>query len=170
MMNTLMRTFDKSTFQTAQKDLFSIITKFINNEDLKKLLFYSSKDALGKPDLTEEQTFGLIHKNIRVIPQLDVEEEVNSYVIVTFDNFATNANNPEFRDNIITFDIICHMDTWVMENYQLRPYMIMGQIDGMLDRQKLNGIGRVEFISANQLLLSGELAGYTLMYRVINDV
>lgn len=170
MMNAFNRALEGSTFKTAQKDLFSIVTKFINNEDLKKLLFYSSKDALEKKELTEEETFGLLHKNIRVIPQLSIEEEINSYIIISFDNFTTNANNPEFRDNIITFDIICHMDHWVMENYQLRPYMIMGQIDGMLNGQKLNGIGRVDFISANQLLLSGELAGYTLMYRVINDV
>lgn len=161
---------EKSTFQTAQKDLFGVITKLINNEPLKKLLYYSSKDALTKPNLTEEETFGLLHKNIKVVPELSIEEDINSYILVSFDNFTTNANNPQFRDNIITFDIICHMDTWVMENYQLRPYLIMGAIDGMMNNKKLNGIGTIDFISANQLLLSGELAGFTLMYRVINDV
>jgi hypothetical protein len=35
-----------------------------------------------------------------------------SYVIISFDNFTTNVENPEFRDNIITFDIICHYDQW----------------------------------------------------------
>ena len=57
-----------------------------------------------------------------------------------------------------------------MNGYQLRPYKIMGEIDGMLNNQKLNGIGTTEFVSANQLLLNNELAGYTLMYRVVNDV
>ena len=71
---------------------------------------------------------------------------------------------------MITFDIICHTNTWVMEGYQLRPYKIMGEIDGMLNNQKLNGIGVVEFAGATQLLLNSELAGYTLMYRVVNDV
>ena len=161
---------DKTTFATAQKDLFKITEKFIENENLKKLLFHQSKDALDQECLTDAETIGLLHKNIRVIPQLPIDEEVMSYVIVTFDNFTTNAKNPEFRDNIITFDVICHLDTWVMNNYQLRPYMIMGEIDGMFNKKKLNGIGTVEFMSANQLLLSGELAGFTLMYRVINDV
>lgn len=159
------------TFKSAQKDLFSIVKKLINNENLKKLLFYPVREALEKPDLTEEETFGLLHKNIRVVPQLPIEEDINSYIIITFDNFVTNEANPLYRDNIITFDVICHMDTWVMTGYQLRPYMIMGEIDRMLSDQKLCGIvGRVEFISANQLLLSGELAGFTIMYRVINDV
>lgn len=161
---------DVTTFGTAQRDLFKITEKIIDNENLKKLLFHQSKDALDKPRLTDAETIGLLHKNIRVIPQLPIDEKVMSYIIVTFDNFTTNANNPEFRDNIITFDILCHLDTWVMDNYQLRPYMIMGELDGMFNNKKLNGIGTVEFISANQLLLSGEIAGFTLMYRVINDV
>ena len=95
---------------------------------------------------------------------------MQSYIIIGFDGFATNANNPEYRDNIITFDIICHLDSWVMENYQLRPYLIMGEIDGMLNNSKLNGIGTIDFIGANQLLLSSDLAGFSLTYRVINDV
>lgn len=160
----------ETTFLTAQKDLFKIVQKFINNEKLKKLLFYPVKDALDRKNLTSEETLGLLHKNIRVIPKLQVNEDVQSYIIIGFDGFTTNANNPEYRDNIITFDVICHLDSWVMENYQLRPYLIMGEIDGMLNNSKLNGIGTVEFIGANQLLLSSELAGFSLTYRVINDV
>ena len=160
----------ETTFLTAQKDLFKIVQKFINNEKLKKLLFYPVKDALDRKNLTSEETLGLLHKNIRVIPKLQVNEDVQSYIIIGFDGFTTNANNPEFRDNMITFDIICHTNTWVMEGYQLRPYKIMGEIDGMLNNQKLNGIGVVEFAGATQLLLNSELAGYTLMYRVVNDV
>ena len=160
----------ETTFLTAQKDLFKIVQKFINNEKLKKLLFYPVKDDLDRKDLTSEETLGLLHKNIRVIPKLQVSEDVQSYIIIGFDGFITNAKNPEYRDNIITFDVICHFDSWVMENYQLRPYLIMGEIDGMLNKSKLNGIGTVEFISANQLLLSSDLAGFSLTYRVINDV
>ena len=160
----------ETTFLTAQKDLFKIVQKFINNEKLKKLLFYPVKDALDRKDLTSEETLGLLHKNIRVIPKLQVNEDVQSYIIIGFDGFTTNVKNPEYRDNIITFDVICHFDSWVMENYQLRPYLIMGEIDGMLNKSKLNGIGTVEFLGANQLLLSSDLAGFSLTYRVINDV
>ena len=160
----------ESTFRTAEKDLFKIVDKLMGNKNLQKLLYYPVKDALDQPDLDQAQALGLIHKNIRVVPKLTVEEDVESYVIITFDNFVTNRKNPMFRDNTITFDIICHLDTWTMDNYQLRPYKIMGEIDKMLNKQKLNGIGLVDFVSANQLLLNDELAGYSLMYRVINDV
>lgn len=162
--------FTKSTFLTAEKDLFNIINKLLGNENLKRLLYYPTKDALEKPLLTKQQSLELMNKNIKVVPKILAEETVESYVIITFDNFFTNENNPEFRDNTITFDIICHMDTWVMNNYQLRPYKIMGEIDGMLNNSKLNGIGLVEFLSANQLILNDIFAGFSLTYRVVNDV
>lgn len=162
--------FTKSTFLTAEKDLFNIINKLLGNENLKRLLYYPTKDALDKPLLTKQQSLELMNKNIKVVPKILAEETVESYVIITFDNFFTNENNPEFRDNTITFDIICHMDTWVMNNYQLRPYKIMGEIDGMLNNSKLNGIGVVEFLSANQLILNDIFAGFSLSYRVVNDV
>ena len=162
--------FTKSTFLTAEKDLFNIINKLLGNENLKRLLYYPTKDALDKPLLTKQQSLELMNKNIKVVPKILAEETVESYVIITFDNFFTNENNPEFRDNTITFDIICHMDTWVMNNYQLRPYKIMGEIDGMLNNSKLNGIGVVEFLSANQLILNDIFAGFSLSYRGVNDV
>ncbi len=160
----------KTTFGTAQADLLNIVQKLIGNENLKRLLYYPVKDALSRPKLSTEESIGLMNKNIRVSPRLPLDEDIQSYVLINFDNFTPNKKNPEFRDNIITFDIICHIDAWSLENYQLRPYMIMGEIDGMLTGNKLNGIGKVDFISANQLLLSKDLAGFSLMYRVVNDV
>lgn len=164
------KNFRASTFESAEKDLFGIVQRLIENNKLKNLLFYQTKDAIRQKNLTDEETLSLLHSNIRVIPNLSVDPEVKAYVIISFDNFVPNATNPEYRDNIITFDIICHMDCWVLENYQLRPYKIAGEIDGMLNNSKLNGIGTVEFAGGNQLILNSELAGFSLMYRVVNDV
>lgn len=161
---------DKSTFGSAQKDLFKIVNKIIENENLKKLLVYSSGDALSKPNLTDEESLSLIHKNIRIVPKLQLEDEVETYIIISFDNFMPNANNPQFRDNVITFDILSYFDYWPLNHNQLRPHRIMGEIDGMLNGQSLNGIGKIDFLGANQLILSNEIGGFSLSYRVINDV
>ena len=43
MKNALTKNnfFEKATFESAQKDIFSIINKLINDETLKKLLFFT---------------------------------------------------------------------------------------------------------------------------------
>ena len=82
----------------------------LKNERLKKLLYYTTADCLDRKNLTEDESLELFGKNIKLVPKLIVDNSVLNYIILSFDNFAPNATNPEFRDNIIEFDIICHFD------------------------------------------------------------
>jgi hypothetical protein len=93
-----------------EKDLDIIINYFMKNERLKRLLYYTTKDALDRPAITEEQSIELFGKNIKTVPKLYIDGSVLCYIIISFDNFTPNGENPEFRDNIISFDIICHFD------------------------------------------------------------
>ena len=160
--------FPKSSFLSIQKDLEIITNKMMKNERLKRLLYYTTNDALDRPKLNEDQSLELFKKNIKIVPKLYIDGSVLSYVIISFDNFTPNAENPEFRDNIISFDIICHFDQWDLKDFQLRPYMIAAEIDSMLDGKHLTGIGDLQFLGANQLILNDEFAGVSLMYQAIH--
>ena len=157
-----------SSFLSVEKDMGIIANKLLQSDRLKRLLYYDTPDALTKPNLTSEQAEKLFGKNIKNIPKLYVDNSVLQYIIINFDNFTTNKNNPEFRDNIIEFDIICHFDQWNLNDYQLRPYRIAAEIDSLLDNQRLTGIGRLEFLGANQIISTDEYAGLCLMYQAIH--
>ena len=103
-------------------------------------------------------------KQIKIIPKLYVDNSVLTYIIISFDNFIA-SENPEFRDNVIEFDIICHYDQWQLNDFNLRPYRIAAELDSMIDKKKLTGIGLIEFVGANEILLTDEFAGVCLMYR-----
>jgi hypothetical protein len=90
----------------------------------------------------------LIKNNIKIVPKLYVDGTVLNYIVISFDNFSPSSN-PEFRNNVIEFDIICHFDQWQLEDFALRPYKIAAEIDSMLNGKHLTGIGNVEFMSAN---------------------
>ena len=158
----------KSSFLSVDKDMGIITKQLLGNPRLKRLLYYTTKDALYQPNLTDEQSIELFGKNIRNIPKLYVDGSVLNYIIINFDNFIPNRTNPEFRDNIIEFDIICHYDQWALEDFQLRPYRIAAEIDSMFDGKHLTGIGKTEFIGANQIILTDEFAGLCLMFRAVH--
>lgn len=158
----------QSSFMSVEKDLTIITDKMIQDKRLKKLLYYTTKDALKHKDLTEEQTLQVLLNNIKIVPKLYVDGSVLAYVIISFDNFVTNAENPQFRDNIVTFDIICHFDQWQLEDFQLRPYRIAAEIDTLFNNQRLTGIGTFQFLGCNQIILNDEFAGLTLMYSAIH--
>jgi hypothetical protein len=96
---------------------------------------------------------------------LYVDNSVLNYIFIKFDNFFTAATNPEFRENTIEFDIVCHFDQWQMGDFNLRPYRIAAELDTMLDKQRLTGIGLLEFIGAKHININDEFAGVCLMYQ-----
>ena len=157
----------KSSFLSMEKDTGIIINEILKNNRLKKLLYYTTSDAMEKPNLTEDESLSLLGTNIKIVPKLYVDGSVLNYILINFDNF-TPSENPEFRDNTIEFDIICHFDQWNLRDYALRPYKIAGEIDSMFNLKKLTGIGYLEFVGATQIVLTDEFAGLCLMYRTVH--
>lgn len=178
----VMRDF-QSSFLSCENDTEKILRKlFIESkpycDELKRLLVINTKDCLDNFDneiykkKIQEMSIGKLIKEgyIRNIPKIKFpeNEEVKTYIIISFDNFTPNANNPQFRDCLVHFDIICHTNYWDLGDYRLRPLKIAGYIDGILNNSKLSGIGTLQFLTANELLLNEELSGYTLVYEAIH--
>ena len=157
-----------SSFLSMEKDLNQITGSMLRNKNLKKLLYYTTEDALSMPDLTDEQSVSLFGNQIRIAPKLFVDKDIVNYIIISFDDFSPNAKNPEFRDCTICFDIVCHFDQWKLTDFKLRPYRIAAELDTMFNKAKFSGIGRLEFMGGLQMLLDDEYGGLTLRYRAIN--
>lgn len=160
--------YPHSSFLSVEKDLDIITSTMMKNERFKKLLYYTTPDALERSSLSNKETAELFSKNIKIVPKLYIDGSVLAYVIITFDNFTPNATNPEFRDNIISFDIICHFDQWDLNDFKLRPYKIAAEIDTMFNNKHLTGIGELQFLGANQIILTDEFAGLSVMYAAIH--
>ena len=169
----------KSSFLSCEKDAETIIKKlFVDSKPysdmLKRLLLINTSDCLY--DMTNPVYLKKIKETsvqnlkeqgyLRFGPKIALgeNEEVKSYIRISFDHFTPNRNNPYFRDCIVEIDILCHPDYWDIGNFRQRPIKIAGYIDGILNENKLSGIGTLEFAGCNELLLDENLAGYCLMY------
>lgn len=154
----------KSSFLSMEKDTSLIVDKIIKNKRIQKLLYYQNEDPLSMPELTEDQVLELFQKSIKVVPKITIDKEILNYLYISFDNFVPSGN-PEFRDNMIMFDIVCHYSQWNLKDFALRPYKIAGEIDSMLNNQKLTGIGLLQFMGATIITLTDEFIGVCLMYE-----
>lgn len=160
--------FPKSSFLSLEKDAGIIVRDMLANDRLKKLLFYEDKNCLKLPSLTQEQTLSLIDNQIMICPKIEIDKSMFSYVSITFDDFIPNATNPQYRDNTIIFDIICHLNSWNLGDFQLRPYRIAGELDSMFDKKHIFGIGELSFVGAKQIMINDEFGGVSLIYYVIH--
>lgn len=175
----------RSSFLSCEKDTELIIKKlFIDSKPysdlLKRLLLINTPDCLD--DMTNQAYTNKIQSMsiaklveegyIRFSPKLTFgeNENVKSYLLITFDNFRPSAKNPQYRDCTVMIDIICHTDYWNIGNYRLRPLKIAGYVDGILNNSKLSGIGTFQFEGANELVLSEDLSGYCLVYSAVHGV
>lgn len=173
----------RSSFLSCEKDAETIIKKlFVDSRPysdyLKRLLLINTKDCLV--DTTNQVYIDKIKKTsvadmrqqqvIKLSPKLAMgeHEEVKSYILITFDNFSPNRENDYYRDCIIEIDIVCHTDYWDLDGFAVRPIKIAGYIDGILNNAKLSGIGTLDFLSCNEIVLNQELSGYCLMYRAVH--
>ena len=167
----------KSSFLSCEKDAETILRKlFIESRPysdyLKRLLVVNTSDCLDANNTiyqkkVEEMTVSNLMENgyVQLVPKILMpeHEETKSYIILTFDSFVPSGN-PQFRDCIVSFDVICHTDCWDIGDYRLRPFKIVGYIDAILNNSKLSGIGTLNFMGCKQLLLNQELGGYSLNY------
>lgn len=175
--SNILRTNYKSTFLSHAEDQETIWRKlFVESRPysdmLKKLLIINTPDCLDRTQdqyqrKIEQYTIKDLHDNqyIKATPKLSFgeHEEVKSYIMLDFDDFSP-SENPRYRNCVISFTIISQLDCWELDDYQLRPWMIAGYVDGIMNDTRLSGIGKLQFLGAQQLVLNEYLGGVMLRY------
>ena len=183
MRRDLIKPDLRSSFLSCEKDAQIILRKLFvesqpHSNNLKRLMIINTPNCLNEDNVAYNSVTHFNLKDlkdrgyIKLEPKLNFgeHEDVKSYMLLSFDDFIPNKNNPEYRDCTVNIDIICHTDYWDIGDYQMRPIKIMGIIDGILNESKLTGIGNLHFMGASQLILDENFSGYTLMYRAVHDV
>lgn len=182
-----------SSFLTCDQDVMKILKSlFVTSKPysdlLKRLLIINNKDCLDFSNQDYQKVIDsfslgkmLEEGYIRLNPKISrgTHEEIKTYILVSLDGFTPNRSNPQYIDYNINFDIVCYNDAWVLNDYQIRPLMICGYIDGILNSLtatnkklvgshkpniKLSGIGEYQFIGCNEVVLNEDFSMYTLSY------
>lgn len=166
-----------SSFLSCEKDTELILRKlFIESRPysdvLKRLLVIQAPDCLDKNYNVDEYSLAKLieDKYIVLTPVIELPEhdQIKSFIVLSFDSFTPNATNPEFRDCMIHFDIVCHHETWDLGNYRQRPFKILGYIDGILNKARLTGIGQLNFVGATYKLVNDDWSFFNLTYQAIH--
>ena len=150
------------------KDAAIIIDRILSNPNLLRLLVYETRDWQSQPLPNGDQIKELFASHqISSVPKIKIDSKEKTYIRLTYGTVIRNSSNPEYRDNTFGIDIICHYDNWDLGDFELRPYRVAGEIDAMLDKTHLTGIGELEFVSATPYVYNEEFAGVSLTYLAV---
>lgn len=176
--NTYTDRFE-TTFLSANKDTEEIIRRlFVENkpysEDLIRLLVINTPDCLtDKTNATyraQVQSMSLAKLRqegyLKLVAKIGAKEneEAKSYLIITFTNFTPTSNH-YYRNCTLAIDIQCPLDNYELNNYGIRPLMIAGYVDAILNEAKLSGIGTLQFMGMSEITLEENMGGYCMMYQ-----
>jgi hypothetical protein len=148
--------------------IFRIFDLFLENNNLCKLMYYNEYNPLAESDFNTDL---LINNHLNPLPKRpESESDKRAIVNVYFGETNPPTNNKGSRTERIYIDVICHLDSWLIQG-GLRPYAIMNEIDSMLNGRILIKISEQDIIDrgANIIYASDYHAGYRMIYEFYNN-
>lgn len=143
-----------------------MVRRLVANQNLLKLLYYTDVDPFSQPDLTKDQIQKeVFEKLIKVVPRVGAKETATSLIALQVNNGNINENN-EFRNISISFQVFTPFTQWIMKDDNLRPFLIMREIETSLKNKIIDGIGKMRFDGFQLNFLSDEMTCYELSFMV----
>lgn len=161
----------ESTVKYGQEigpNLIKIAKRLLDNQDLLMLLINTDLDPLNREThSTTIDGYQLLHKNVRVIPLLDTEEEnVTSKIILYLAQGAVSINNSDNENLSLRIDVYCPFHEWAITGDTLRPFAIMSEIRKSIQDRKINGLGEIQYKGFSLSTLTEEMGCYTMEFLV----
>jgi hypothetical protein len=148
-------------------NLILISNLLLDDVDLRKLIYYSSKDPLAEAAVDE--SVELMNKNVRVIPLLPVEDEIKgSFIVLLAEDIDPDKENEETLLLNLRCDVLCPLDDWLINEPTLRPFLIMSKIRSKFKNLSIKGIGKLRLVHIERVVSSDTLGGYS-MYFINHD-
>lgn len=150
------------------KELSSVLRKIalrlLTNQDLCKTLYHIDSDPLSHDDFST--TKPLLGDVIRFIPRVGAQEVTKSILVMSLIGGARDTTNKEILVLPIYFYLYVPFSQWIMKGDDLRPFLLMAQIDETLDGKNIGGIGTLRSVDFQLESVSDEMSCYRMGYTV----
>lgn len=143
------------------ENLQKVMKRLMANDNLVNLLYYTDKDPLNHPPLTEDQKKEEVYeKLIKVIPRVGPKETAHSIIAIRVISGSKLNSNTEFKNVKIGIEVFVPLTQWIIKDTNLRPFAILGEIEKSLDGKKINGLGKMEGGDFDLNFLTEEIGAY----------
>ena len=149
------------------ENLQKIFKRLQANQNLLKLLYYTDKDPLNQPDLTEEQIKKeIFEKLIKIVPRVGPKDTAQSLISLRVVRGRPVSSNNEFENTAISVEIFTPLTQWLIKDESLRPFKIMGEIKKSLKDKTINGMGKMIYTGYDLNFLTDEISGYEMTFNI----
>ena len=148
-------------------NLQKIMNRLMANQNLLKLLYYTDKDPLSNPDLTDEQIKNeVFEKLIKIVPRVGPKETANSIISMRVVRGRNISANDDFQQLLLSFEVFVPLTQWIIKNTNLRPFCILSEIKESLNGKVVNGLGKITGGNFDLNFLTEEISCYEMEFYI----
>lgn len=149
------------------ENLQKIVARLMANDDLVNLLYYTDKDPLSQPHLSDkEKKEQIFEQLIKIVPSVTEREDARSVVAIRVTGGSKLSSNTEFKRVKISIEVFVPLSSWIFKNTNLRPFAILGEIQKSLEGKKINGLGQIEGGDFDLSFLTKEMSAYEQVFWI----
>ena len=147
------------------ENLFKIANHLQNNDRLLRLLKYTDQNPFSK-DKPEVDKNSIFQKNIKIVPIIkESDNDTESALAIVFKKGIIDSNI-EFKN--IYFDILVYvpLSEWILNDINLRPFLIMTEIEKSLKNKKIESIGTIDYSGFELELVTDIMSCYRMSFSI----
>ena len=108
----------------------------------------------------------IFQKNIKIVPIIkESDNDTESALAIVFKKGITDSNI-EFKN--IYFDILVYvpLSEWILNDINLRPFLIMTEIEKSLKNKKIESIGTIDYSGFELELVTDIMSCYRMSFSI----
>lgn len=153
--------------QNIESVLYEIKNTLLDSEDLRKLLFYDTSNALSRstPLISEVEDY------IQIKPIIILNENSNNDGITTF--ISIGMIEGENFDNSAEFSfkvtVASNRRIWELDNNRIRTLAAAYMIEKALHEKKFASAGKLLLVIVKEIYFNSEVIGYMMMFDLRDE-
>ncbi len=147
-----------------QKGIFEVKAMIQSDEDIRKMVYYDSPDALEKT----APSFIQVKDNFTVSPVYDATKPpFNKNTIISFSiRRIIEEDEATLLRGYLQISILTQSNLWELNNNKIRPMHISSLIIDKLNNKKISTSHKIFFTTAEIAILNENINGYTLTFMI----
>jgi chemotaxis signal transduction protein len=151
----------------VQEGIFQIRDALIANVDLRKLLYYSTSNALTLQDDPANSTY-MTEVNSRMVVAAVFDTTEPPFDKSTIVSISLSRGNYEeekvLLSGIVKINVLTQSDIWQLDNRKIRPLEISNIIIDILNNRKISSSHKLLFSNIELAILNENVNGYAISF------
>jgi hypothetical protein len=143
----------------------TVIEKLLETDEIVKALYYENENYLEQPTLDDPSI--LVYENIfpyRFIPDTNTERKT----FLTVSCRKIKKVNNAFKAGFLTLAVFTHKELFKTNYGETRVDKVMSLIDEIFNSSRGIGIGKLEFVEMDELIVNDKYMGAYISYKPID--